>query len=52
MLNRTENIRVVAGGQPGRYEARFVVNVSEALLAAESFVADGILTSELDWELK
>lgn len=46
----TETVVVVAGGQPGDYEARLVTTVDVALRAASRFLESGTLASDLEWE--
>jgi ubiquinone/menaquinone biosynthesis C-methylase UbiE len=43
-------IRVVAGGQPGNFPARWVVSRTTAIQAATTFSQTGSLTAELMWE--
>lgn len=42
-------VKIVAGGKPGLFPARHVVDADEALKAAESFAKDGELCEELAW---
>jgi hypothetical protein len=44
-----QEVTVVAGGQPGQYPARHVVQVDDAVAAAQAFAADGRLLDCLVW---
>lgn len=45
-----ETIQVVAGGQAADYDSRFVVGLALAERALLSFMNDGSLAPDLDWE--
>lgn len=46
----TDPVTVVAGGQPGDYEARLVTTPDVALAAATAFLDDGTLSGQVEWE--
>lgn len=46
------SISLVAGGQPGDYDACHVVTLDEALAAALCYAEAGELNSELRWDLQ
>jgi hypothetical protein len=46
----SDKVNLVAGGQPGDYESRYVVTLGEALTAGTRYVSDGVLAAELRWE--
>lgn len=46
----TETVVVVAGGQPGDYEARLVTTPEVAMTAATTFLASGTLSDAIGWE--
>ncbi|MPZ83545.1 MAG: hypothetical protein GEV28_25380 [Actinophytocola sp.] len=42
-------VTVVAGGQPGEYEERFVVDLALASQALQHFISSGSLHLDLSW---
>jgi Immunity protein Imm1 len=50
--SRSSPITVVAGGQPGDYDAHHVVSLEEALAAATQYAETGQLDDGLNWDLQ